>query len=269
MIPGVGNLDLLLHDRPDIWISDVIRRGEIFDPHVLSVVREFIEPGSVFVDVGANIGWFTVIGSRLTGPRGHVFAIEPDPRNCLILKRNVARNSCANVTIFPVAAGAARRKALLYRSADNQGDHRLSAVSERSDYVNVGVRMLDSLLLPRTSRIDVIKTDTQGSETAVLGGMTQLLIANPRLRMILEFWPHGLEGCGSSASELAAMLSRRPSLLWLLLHDGSAVPVTLADVERLSRDEFAPATGRHADLVSIAADDDRAAEVLRARQRAA
>src|SRR5271165_5329770 len=153
VIPGVGSLDLLLHSLPDIWISDVIRRDEPFDAHVLSILREFIEPGSVFVDVGANIGWFTMIGSRLTGPKGHVFAIEPDPRNCDILSRNIAHNGCGNVTIYPIAAGAADGKSFLYRSADTQGDHRLSVTSDRTDRVNVQVCTLDSVLRHRMSRI--------------------------------------------------------------------------------------------------------------------
>jgi FkbM family methyltransferase len=268
-IPGVGRLDLRLHDRPDIWISDPIRRGETFDPHVLSILREFIEPGSVFVDVGANIGWFTLIGSRLAGPNGRVFAIEPDPRNCDILGQNIAHNGCQNVSVYPVAAGAADGKAFLYRSADNQGDHRLSVASDRTDRRKVRVRTLDGLLLRRTARIDVVKMDTQGSETAVLNGMTQLFLANPRVRLILEFWPHGLADCGSSATELTAALSPRPSLLWLLLHDGSVAPVTLDDINRLARDEFAPATFRHADLVSIAADDGDALRILGEKERAA
>ena len=51
-IPGVGSLDLVLHDRADIWISDVIRRGDVFDPHVLSMLREFIKPGDHALIVG-------------------------------------------------------------------------------------------------------------------------------------------------------------------------------------------------------------------------
>src|SRR5579863_394998 len=245
VIPGVGAFGLVLHDVPDIWISDVIRRDEPVDPHILSVLRDFIEPGSVFVDVGANIGWFTVIGSRLTGPGGRVFAIEPDPRNCRILRRNLALNNCRNVSVYRVAAGAADGRAVLYRSADNQGDHRLSAASGRTDRVGVRVRMIDGILAHRSSRIDVVKIDTQGSETAVLKGMQRLVAANPRVRIILEFWPHGLEDCGSSTAELAAAIGQRPSLLWLLLADGSASPVTLNDIERLSREEYEPATVRH------------------------
>jgi FkbM family methyltransferase len=266
VIPGVGSLDLLLHDLPDIWISDVIRRDEPFDPHVLSILRDFIEPGTVFVDVGANIGWFTLIGSRLTGPKGRVFAIEPDPRNCGILRRNIAHNDCGNVTVYPVAAGAMDGKAFLYRSTDNQGDHRLSVASDRTDRVTVRVRTLDALLARRTNRIDVVKMDTQGSEAAVLTGMKQLLAANPRVRIILEFWPYGLEDCGSTAAELTTTMGQRASLLWMLLGDGSASPVTLEDLDRFSRNEFAPATFRHADLVSIAADDDYAIAALRARE---
>jgi FkbM family methyltransferase len=267
-IPGLGSFHLLLHKLPDIWISEIICRDELFDPHVLSILRDFIKPGSVFVDVGANIGWFTVIGSRLAGRRGRVFAIEPDPTNCDILKRNIERNDCGNVTIYPVAAGATRGKALLYRSIDNQGDHRLSVASDREDRVKVRVRTLDALLARRTSHIDVVKMDTQGSEAAVLSGMKQLLAANPRVRIIFEFWPYGLEDCGSSAVELVTIMSsQRASLIWLLLEDGSVSPVTPGDLHRLSRNEYAPATFRHGDLVSLAADDDLATEALRARER--
>ena len=81
---------------------------------------------------------------------------------------------------------------------------------------------MDELLPPRTRRVDVVKMDTQGSEAAVFNGMGQLLYDNPRVRMILEFWPYGLEDCGSSSAELIAALSGRQSLLWLLQHDESA-----------------------------------------------
>jgi FkbM family methyltransferase len=266
-IAGVGNFDLVLHDCPDIWISDPIRRGEMVDPHILELLRELITPGSVFVDVGANIGWFTVIGSRLTGRNGRVFAIEPDPRNYEILTRNVTLNGCCNVRIDQVAAGASDATAWLYRSIDNQGDHRLSVVSERADRIQVRVCRLDSVLRRRTHRVDLVKIDTQGSETAVLNGMTDLLRANPRVRLILEFWPHGLEDCGSSTTELTKALSQRPSLFWLLRHDESATAVSPEDIERLGREEFAPATLHHADLVSIAEDDEEARTVLRAKEQ--
>ena len=266
-VPGIGSLELVLHVRPDLWISDPIRRGEMFDPHILSVLREFIMPGSVFVDVGANIGWFTVIGSRLAGREGRVYAIEPDPRNCDILKRNIAANECHNVIVHSVAAGRAFGTAWLYRSEDNQGDHRLSVTSERADRIRVRVRSLDDLLSRRTRRVDVVKMDTQGSEAAVMNGMRELLRAYPRVRLILEFWPHGLEDCGSSAAELAAALSLRPSLLWLLRDDGSVSLVTLEDVDRLARHQFAPATFRHADLISVSADDEQALTTLRAREQ--
>jgi FkbM family methyltransferase len=266
-IPGVGSLELVLHDRPDVWISDPIRRGEIFDKHILSVLRDFIMPGSVFVDVGANIGWFTVIGSRLAGREGRVYAIEPDPRNCGILKRNIAANGCRNVTVYSVAAGRAVGTAWLYRSEDNQGDHRLSVTSDRADRIRVRVRSLDDLLSRPTRRVDVVKIDTQGSEAAALNGMGELLRANPRVRLILEFWPHGLKDCGSSAAELAAALSLRPSLLWLLRDDGSVSLVTLEDVDRLAHHQFAPATFRHADLVSVSADDEQALRALQAREQ--
>src|ERR1700723_774183 len=80
-IPGIEPMTMALHESGDRWISGVIQRGEIFDSHILAVLRNFVVPGTTFIDVGANIGWFSVIGSRLVGEKGNVLAIEPEPRN--------------------------------------------------------------------------------------------------------------------------------------------------------------------------------------------
>ena len=76
-VPGIGPLTFALYDK-DIWISNALRGGFVIDAHILAVLSALIVPGATFVDVGANIGWFTVIGSRLVGSRGRVIAFEPD-----------------------------------------------------------------------------------------------------------------------------------------------------------------------------------------------
>ncbi len=101
-IPNVGPITMATHRLGDPWISDVIRRGDIFEAHVLDVLRDLAAPNTALVDVGANIGWFTVIGSRLIGEGGRVYAIEPEPRNLRLLRRNVSVNRCRNVTVFSV-----------------------------------------------------------------------------------------------------------------------------------------------------------------------
>ena len=265
-VPGAGALTFALHAGGDRWISDVIRRGEIFDPQILAVLRDLIVPGTTLIDVGANIGWFSVIGSRLVGEAGHVLAVEPEPRNLRLLRRNVARNRCRNVTVLPWAAGAEARVARLFRSDDNQGDHRLEVASERADSVAVDVRPLDAVPARWAANVGAIKMDTQGSEAAVLRGMANLLAANPLVRVVLEFWPYGLLQCGSSTRELADLLGRRNGALWLLRHDGAAEETSPDGLCEAAATTFAPATQAHADLVWLAADDREAAAAMRRRR---
>jgi FkbM family methyltransferase len=264
-VPGAGTVTLALHSAGDPWISGVIQRGEMFDAHILGVLRELLAPNSVFVDIGANIGWFTVIGSRLVGKGGRVFAIEPDHNNLRLLHRNIKSNECRNVTVFPVAAGDAVRSAYLFRSAENQGDHRLEINSTRFDRLKVRVRPVDVLLIDKVKQIDMVKIDTQGSESTILRGMREVLMEYPKLRVILEFWPYGLLKCGSSVSELATLLNMPRRILWLLMADGTATETTPNNLCELAKDRFAPETKAHADLVWMAEDDKQGLVAMKRR----
>ncbi len=255
-IPGIGDLQFELQQRNDFWISDPIRSGHIFEAHILEVLRTLIARGDTFLDVGANIGWFTVIGSRLVGPDGRVVAVEPESGNVRLLKRNVRLNGCRNVRVFPCAAGATRATGRLDLSGDNQGDHRLDVLTTRGATVSVPVRPLDMLV--KSGTVDVAKFDTQGSEAAALRGMTRLLDANPRIRLLLEFWPYGLSQCGASVEELLSLLSLRRSSFWLLRAGQVPEPVTRDQILSASRSEFAVHTQGHADIVALAEDDREA-----------
>jgi FkbM family methyltransferase len=260
-IPGMGVLEFELHSKPDIWISDPIRRGEIFDPHVLTALRKLVRPGDALLDVGANIGWFSVIGSRLVGSTGQVWAVEPEPCNVGILRRNLRRNKCANVEVLPIAAGAMAEQASLLLSSDNQGDHRLSTNAGDGTSILVPVRPLDEVI--GDCDVSIVKIDTQGSEVSALRGMQRIFKKNSRIRFILEFWPYGLAQCGASTEELLAALSWRDNFFWLISPDGAIKPLESEDVLNLSRTSLAPSTQAHADLIVISADDDEALLAVR------
>lgn len=251
-LPGVGRLDMRLHPTGDPFISDPIRRGVVFEARVLETLRGFIRPGDRVLDVGGNIGWFTVIASHLVGPTGLVVAVEPDPANAAVLRDNLARNRCANASVVEAAAGAEDGTASLYRSETNPGDHQMARIADRPDAVDVAVRRLDAVV---AGHIDVLKMDTQGSEVLALRGMSALLAANPAMRMILEFWPHGLDRVGGTTAELMALLAGTPRRFWLIDNDDSIAAVTPEELIALAAGRYAPATYRHGDLVAVAADD--------------
>ena len=87
-----------VEEEAGVLTSSLLEEG-IWDPITSRLMEVVLAPGMTFVDVGANIGYFTVLGSRLVGPAGRVFAVEPDPRNLSILQANLDRFRCSNVTV--------------------------------------------------------------------------------------------------------------------------------------------------------------------------
>lgn len=157
------------------------------------------------VDVGANIGLYSLLFWRLAGPEGRVYAVEPDALMASALRDNLARNG-ASASVFACAAGASLGRAALHRNAVNSGDNRLGRLSAlvQAGEVMVPVRPL-SELIPE-DRVDFVKIDVQGWEAEVLSGMSGLIDRNPHVRIYFEFWPQGLQAAGASAERLACVL---------------------------------------------------------------
>ena len=99
-------------DRKSLLGRVVAISGE-WEPHVTNEFRKRLAPGDVCVDVGAHVGYYTLLASRLVGSGGHVYAFEPAPVCHRALLGNLERNGCANVTVFDVAAGAREPTVLL------------------------------------------------------------------------------------------------------------------------------------------------------------
>ena len=171
------------------------------------LVKRLVGPGQVALDVGANIGYYTLILARLVGPQGRVVAFEPGPTNAEILRANVALNGYGNVEVWPVALSSRSGRERLFLSEENSGDHRLgSDAEERRASVDVEVVRLDERLDDLPPRVDFVKMDIQGAEAAALEGMEGLLRRDRDVRILSEFWPEALRGFGSDAvAHLEAM----------------------------------------------------------------
>jgi FkbM family methyltransferase len=199
---------------------DAKDRGElaihgIYEPLATNLVRAELRPGDVVLDIGANIGYYTLIFAKGVGPAGRVFAFEPEPGNFALLEENVAANGYGNATLARVAVSDRAGRAEIYLDADNAGDCRMYDSHDRRPSVNVETVRLDDHLA-RLDRIDLIKMDIQGAEPAALRGMHGLLERHRKVKLLLEFWPYGLQLFGADPKEFLGTLCEAGFALWNL-----------------------------------------------------
>lgn len=215
-------------DTDDVFGKN-LRRSHVYEQSLTWWLDGQLKPGMVAVDAGANIGYFTVLMARAVGPTGRVLAVEPDPRNVDLLRENVAGAGVEDVvTVAPVALSDRQGEALLHRDGRNWGAHALyaAAVPEPVEQVPVVTATLDACIdaAGLTGRVDLVKMDIQGAEwVALLGAST--LLAQPRLLLVVELWPHGLALAGASCAEVRALLKQAGFVVKAVIGPGNAEAV--------------------------------------------
>jgi len=163
--------------------------------------EQHLRPDMHVIDIGANVGLYTILFSRLVGASGSVAAFEPDPDLFEALETNCRINGVTNVRLYNLAAGSRSGVMVLHRSVVNTGDNRMSTKPPAlTEPVNVRVATVDETVSDR--RIDFIKIDVQGWEGEVVQGMRRLLGSNPCVQVYFEYWPYGLRKAGIDPKDL-------------------------------------------------------------------
>jgi FkbM family methyltransferase len=142
-----------------------------YEPHVTGAIEHALKPGGVFLDIGANIGYYTLLAAARVGSGGKVIAFEPNPRNCELLGKSVELNRFANVTLHSYAVSD-QAGSFGFSADDSNG--RLTAGEQEIAQFQVETVVLDQFLA-QEKRIDVIKMDIEGFEGKALQGMKQLI----------------------------------------------------------------------------------------------
>jgi len=220
-IPGLPlPVTLHVHGEQDLYISRRIREEGIWEPYETSLLLSLLQPGDVFVDVGANLGYFSILAATAVGQGGAVFAFEPDPANFQLLRANAALNGLQD-RICAVQAGlaAAAGSGELFLSPDNLGDHQTYSAADTRRSLPVALLNGSDYLGSRLQRLDLLKVDTQGFEYQVMQGLMPLLRKLPRVpRIIIELTPGSLCQAGASGRALIELLAGLGQPLWIIDH---------------------------------------------------
>ncbi len=211
---GIVALDILKTriyvDSEDIGVSRSLLMWGTYEDYVTNFLQKAVKKGMVVLDVGANIGYYTILASRLVGDEGMVFAFEPEPRNYALLCQNLNANRCNNVLAVQKAVYRRNSQVKLHLDRTNFGAHSLLStnVFDHCDAIEVEAVSLDDFFRDRGLNVDVVKMSVQGLEMGVLQGMTNMIRHHKDLKIITAFWPAGLSRSGSSPMEFIDSLKR-------------------------------------------------------------
>jgi len=159
-----------------------------YEPETSALIRKLLRPGQIFVDVGAHIGHFVLVGARVVGPTGRVYAFEPAPANFGLLAKNVEVNGYRDsVTMIPLAVSDISGTCPLFVSTADSMWHTILP-TWGGNTIEVPTTSLDGFFEQQGwPPIDLIKMDIEGAEKTALKGMETLSRQNPGLKLIVEF----------------------------------------------------------------------------------
>ncbi|HEY6118942.1 MAG TPA: FkbM family methyltransferase [Pyrinomonadaceae bacterium] len=205
--------------QPGLWMQlriqdmtqETILLEDVWDPQLTEFIRENLGPQAIFIDVGANVGYFTLIASVCVGASGKVLAIEPNPSVAEQLRVNVQRSNLSNVITEEALCSDSvenHTETLYLPDESSLGKASLSKSNAGGlDSVKVRSATLDQLIFDhRLQGVMFVKIDVEGAELMVLRGMTETL-ARLRPIVVIELVPDLLANLGTSKDEVIAFLT--------------------------------------------------------------
>jgi FkbM family methyltransferase len=214
---GKRVLRIVTRDKLRIEVDGLVIQGPVAASRILTQIatgsyevfevglfKESLATGMVVVDVGANVGYYTLIAARIVGEQGRVFGFEPDPRTLAALRANVAANRLRNVTVIGKAASDREGECEMYldSSANRSSLYRSASLDRVMRRDLIETTTVDNVLGGLAA--DVVKMDIEGAEPAALRGMRRSL--KPETVLFLEFAPPVLASAGTDADEFRRLL---------------------------------------------------------------
>ncbi len=220
-------------DAGPIWLRaddgvmlPYLRNNGTWEPAEGKILRSLVTPDSVFVDVGANVGYFSRLIATTCQP-ARVLAFEPHPALVGILRLNVW-GVPRPVEVYPLALGRGTGTVTITSAEHNIGDTR---VAEHPTGIATRVAAMAAMDDLVTGRVDVVKIDVQGFETDVVGGMVRIIRDNPGIVIVSEFWPEAIRARGLAPRAVLDQY-RAQGLDIRLLQNASVVETDIEGVMR-------------------------------------
>ena len=203
--------EYVLTDDHKIYLDSKDSLGLSINPHheyeETMMIKQEVKEGNNVIDIGANIGYFTLLFAKIVGPNGKVFAFEPDPTNFSILKKNIEENNYDNVILSQKAISDKTETTKLFLCKFSNGMHRIYNSDLCDKSLDIESTTMDDFFseINFKDKINFIKIDTEGSEMKVLAGIEKILESNAAT-IHIEYNPSSIRESGFSPKSLPDFL---------------------------------------------------------------
>ncbi len=172
----------------DTAIGQPLIIGKTWETHVTNAIVKHLKPGEVFLDIGANIGYFTLLAASIVQDGGKVISFEPNPQNLQLLYSSIVENQFKNITVYPFAASDFPQMLGLATGGSNGTVVDVSSSAQKNYIVQ---SIIVDELLQHERQINVIKIDIEGHEPFAIRGMDKLIKKHKPI-IFTEFHPYNL-----------------------------------------------------------------------------
>ena len=192
-----------------------------YEPSQTQIVKNYVKKGDRVIDVGAHVGYYTLLLSQLVGNAGKVYAFEPDPKNFELLKKNVEINGFKNIELIQKAVSNKTGIIKLYLGDEDRATNRIydAQLDDTKKSIEIKTISLDEYI--KDKKIDFIKIDVEGSELGVIEGMESIFQNNKQIKIITEFFPFLIEKSGNKPKEILKKLENLNFEMYEILYKKS------------------------------------------------
>ena len=192
---------------------------KIYEPNQTEIVKKYVHEGDIVIDIGAHVGYYTLLMAQLVGENGKVYSFEPDPVNFQLLKKSVEINGFENVVLIQKAVSNITDKVKLFLGDDDSAINRIydAKLGDAKESIDVESVTIDEYFKENDELIDFIKIDSEGSEIKIINGMKQFLSRNQELVMMTEFFPFLIKKSGDEPNQYLKSLEKSGFSLYNIL----------------------------------------------------
>ncbi|MFA5386120.1 MAG: FkbM family methyltransferase [Candidatus Paceibacterota bacterium] len=202
----------------------------IHEETTTKLFKDVVRPGNVVIDLGANIGYFTLLAAKLVGETGKVFSFEPEPSNFYYLQKNIKINDFNNAVAFQKAVSNKNGETSLFVCTYDSGHHTINQSggieayrhgrSGRTKKISIETVALDDFFEGKIDRVDILKIDVEGAEAIAIEGMEKILMNNRNIKIFLEFFPLLINEMGNSPKKLINdLINKYQFSIFVIGHD--------------------------------------------------